>query len=346
MVYTRTMLTALLASGAAFSVVVSAVPIDMNSGRSLVTTMASSRTSSSSSTSIPSAAPSTLFDNAIDSDDVLDPLGPASLSQPLDRVPLKFEHQRRAPSVRESTGCDDGANGREAGQGQNPSSSSQHDVNGEPSRHSSEEELSPSELEANQFLDNLAEELGENRLRQPAESSTTTQSLSRLMLTDTSDRVRDVQTVVDHSSDVRPGANSVFQSDQVSQQATHDHPSSNNHWRRAPSGEHTSYEDFWNGYDDEEQDPKEVAPSYRDSEEEARQRRLEEEEHQRKLEEQQKKYEAEKKRQEEAPAPAYGSSGGQQTGEASGSQGASGSSSRSGRRRQAVPKPKHRPHLY
>ncbi|KAJ3818813.1 hypothetical protein F5880DRAFT_1597769 [Lentinula raphanica] len=241
MVYTRTMFTALLASGAASSIVVSAAPIDMNSGPSLVTTMASSRTSTSTSTSIPSAAPSTLFDNAINSDDVLDPLGPASLSQPLDRVPLKFEHQRRAPSIREvriepqirlklfildsffhqsTRSSHDGANARQAGQGQNPSSSSQHGVNGEPlhNRSSEEERLSSPEQQANRFLDNLADELSNcpppgpsaleaNRLQQL--ESSTTQNPTRSMLTGAGDHARGVQTA-DHSSDDLPGATSIF----------------------------------------------------------------------------------------------------------------------------------------
>ncbi|KAJ3772489.1 hypothetical protein FB446DRAFT_788661 [Lentinula raphanica] len=257
---------------------------------------------------------------------ILDPLGPASLSQPLvDRVPLKFEHQRRVPSVRESTSSHDGGNGREPGQGQNPSLSSQYDVNGEPlhDRSSEEERLSSPEQQANRFLDNLAEELSNrpncpppgpsaleaNRLQQL--ESSTTQNPTRLMLTGAGDRARGVQTAVDHSSDDLPGATSVFQSDQVPQQATH--PRSNHHQRRAPSGVRASYDDFWNGYDDEVRDLEEAPPSYPDSQ--ARQQRLEEEARQRRLEEearQRKEREAaEKKRQEEA-----------QAGQASGSQGA------------------------
>ncbi|KAJ3718170.1 hypothetical protein C8R42DRAFT_134359 [Lentinula raphanica] len=221
---------------------------------------------------------------------------------------LSFFHQSTQSSH-------DGANARQAGQGQNPSSSSQHGVNGEPlhDRSSEEERLSSPEQQANRFLDNLANELSNrpdcpppgpsaleaNRLQQLEGS--TTQNPTRLMLTGDGDHARGVQTA-DHSSDDLPGATSAFQSDQVPQQATH--PRSNHHQRRASSGERASYDDFWNGYDDEVRDLEEAPPSYPDSQ--ARQRRLEEEARQRKEREA-----AEKKRQEEA-----------QAGQASGSQGA------------------------
>ncbi|KAJ3839900.1 hypothetical protein F5878DRAFT_614936 [Lentinula raphanica] len=93
MVYTRSMITTLLALGAVSSVVVvSAVPIDTNSGPSLVptsTTMTSGHTPTSTSVSS-AAASSAILDDPINSDNVL-----PGVAQSLDRVPLPKRHQRR-----------------------------------------------------------------------------------------------------------------------------------------------------------------------------------------------------------------------------------------------------------
>ncbi|KAJ3818814.1 hypothetical protein F5880DRAFT_1189213 [Lentinula raphanica] len=96
MVYTRSsMFTALLVCGAASSVVVvvSAAPIDMNSGPSLVLSSTTS-TSTHHPTSTSVVLTARLDDPTINSDDVL-----PGVAQSLDWVPLPERHQRRAPSA-------------------------------------------------------------------------------------------------------------------------------------------------------------------------------------------------------------------------------------------------------
>ncbi|KAJ3772492.1 hypothetical protein FB446DRAFT_49903 [Lentinula raphanica] len=118
MFYTLSMFTAFLVFGAASSItVVSAVPIDIVSGPSLIATSTmASIPSTPTSTSISSAAPTnTLLGNPPEFEsrrnaqvattysgdsDVLDLPG-VTPSQPLERVPVSEHHQRRAPSVRE-----------------------------------------------------------------------------------------------------------------------------------------------------------------------------------------------------------------------------------------------------
>ncbi|KAJ3818815.1 hypothetical protein F5880DRAFT_1188633 [Lentinula raphanica] len=124
MVYTRSMITTLLALGAVSSVVVvSAVPIDTNSGPSLVptsTTMTSGHTPTSTSVSS-AAASSAILDDPINSDNVL-----PGVAQSLDRVPLPKRHQRRAPSA--GAGKDSGSastNGYTNGE-----TNGHHDTNG------------------------------------------------------------------------------------------------------------------------------------------------------------------------------------------------------------------------
>ncbi|KAJ3718178.1 hypothetical protein C8R42DRAFT_675289 [Lentinula raphanica] len=92
MVYTRSMITTLLALGAVSSVVVvSAVPIDTNSGPSLVTTSSTTSGHTPTSTSVSNAAASSaILDDPINSDNVL-----PEVAQSLDRVPLPKRHQRR-----------------------------------------------------------------------------------------------------------------------------------------------------------------------------------------------------------------------------------------------------------
>ncbi|KAJ3772493.1 hypothetical protein FB446DRAFT_736466 [Lentinula raphanica] len=92
MVYTRSMITTLLALGAVSSVVVvSAVPIDTNSGPSLVTTSSTTSGHTPTSTSVSNAAASSaILDDPINSDNVL-----PEVAESLDRVPLPKRHQRR-----------------------------------------------------------------------------------------------------------------------------------------------------------------------------------------------------------------------------------------------------------
>ncbi|KAJ3971409.1 hypothetical protein EV361DRAFT_220907 [Lentinula raphanica] len=133
MVYTRSMFTALLALGAVSSVVVvSAVPIDTNSGPSLVTTSSTTSAHTPTSTSVSNAAvPKALLDDpsSIDSDNVLP--GVAPLSPPSDRVPLLDRHQRRAPSAGAVCG-ENSASASTNGQtnGVQPEANGYHNTNG------------------------------------------------------------------------------------------------------------------------------------------------------------------------------------------------------------------------
>ncbi|KAJ3718177.1 hypothetical protein C8R42DRAFT_723550 [Lentinula raphanica] len=131
------MFTALLALGAVSSavVVVSAVPIDTNSGPSLVTTSSTTSAHTPTSTSVSNAAvPKALLDDptsSIDSDNVLP--GVAPLSPPSDRVPLPDRHQRRAPSAgagENSASASTNGYTNEQTNGVQPETNGSHNTNG------------------------------------------------------------------------------------------------------------------------------------------------------------------------------------------------------------------------
>ncbi|KAJ3758862.1 hypothetical protein EV360DRAFT_82645 [Lentinula raphanica] len=105
MVYTRSMFTALLAIGAASSVIVSAVPIDTNSGPSLVPTTTTSTHIPTSTSPTNAAIPKApLDDPTIDFDDVP---GVAPLSRSSDRVLHEHLQRRADPKGTDSKGAND-----------------------------------------------------------------------------------------------------------------------------------------------------------------------------------------------------------------------------------------------
>ncbi|KAJ3768361.1 hypothetical protein FB446DRAFT_279920 [Lentinula raphanica] len=114
MVYTRSMFTTLLAFGAASFVVVSAVPIDTNSGPSPTSTLTSDSHTPTSTSLSAAAASSTLLD--------LSEIAP--LSQPAGDL-LPERHQRR--SIADNHNGGNGGGQEPAANGLRPPSLTEHD---------------------------------------------------------------------------------------------------------------------------------------------------------------------------------------------------------------------------